>query len=74
MDKSECDNSIVVSNNRNTVREKSKNERSLSRRIIQRLNENELNSLDIFSEAPITSRVSNGGGAKKQNLYKSQRE
>jgi len=43
------------------VREKSKNERSLSKRIIKRLNENELNSLDIFSEAPMTSR---GGGNK----------
>ena len=62
MDKNESENSVIIANNRNTVRDKSKNERSLSKRIIERLNQNELNSLDIFNEAPLTARVAADNG------------
>jgi len=34
MDKNESENSVILANNRNTVKDKNKNERSLSKRII----------------------------------------
>ena len=75
MDKNEGENSVILANNRNTVKDKNKNERSLSKRIIQRLNENELNSLEIFNEAPLTARVmANHDNGNKPMHNKSLRE